>query len=66
MIQILMAAAVILVTALRFVPRRGKWAISTAVLGVLLCLSGVLCIVLAFGDAAALRADALPPVLPNW
>ena len=60
MIQILMAAAVILVTVLRFVPRRGKWTAGAAVLGVLLCLSGVLCIAMAFGDAAALRADALP------
>ena len=60
MIQILMAAAVILVTALRFVPRRGKWTAGAAVLGVLLCLGGALCIAMAFGDAAALRADALP------
>lgn len=60
MLLLFTAVVAILLTIFRLIPRRGKWAVSTAVLCALFCLGGIWCVVGALRDAAVLKDSALP------
>jgi hypothetical protein len=67
MICVLSVALAIVLGALRFCPRRGKWAIGVAVSASLYCIAGAVLCFIAVQDARAVLAAARPDaVTAEW